>query len=1454
MKRPALVYSVEILLFLLLLGGVFLLAGPVSSRIDTVLGNIRDNVFSDLEERTGLQFSYEAMSPSIFNSLRVRNLSIIDSTNAMVLADIAEADVVYSFFDLITGNPAGAIRKISIKNASVSVDLDRNRSIIERLSASGTGTSDGSVLSDIIESGDIVVTIRNLSLTLKDERQRLDVLVSNGSATVGTGGIGFDVSSRMAYTRDSITEYGPITASFSANGTIDSELENGSATFSMDSLSGSKFSLSRFALVTSYRQGFLQVNSVQDLQPVQIALNWDIPSDDLSVLLECDQLFPLRWVTLDESLGIPESLANMTVTGTAGLSRKNGDPLSYTVDLQADIPDSFRGGGTAIVRIDGDDTTIYSHTVGFNGPRYNAVFTGLYNFREQIPEGLLSVKHFHLPGGEGIRGDLYVRRNGNGFEGVIPELRVHDARYSNVTMVINPRDDLVMEFSLEARDPTGRISARGSYSTGEMPFFEGYLAFDSVSVGNTGMLVHRLMYPEQESSREKLQETLDPFGLTTEIFFSTDFTRFAFNCTRLVVASKEKDGLYVLLSAKGNESSVDITNITVSPDRYSVNGNIHAEYDLSGDIVFDTGFTINSIPYYFSGMYSDRILSLYGDYSMAVSMVFNPGGGMSGVMQTSGFPIPLKSYLFSLSLDTEFTYNPPEGFRMNIQEGAVEEIQGNLPLDTRLRFAGTVENTGVFLHELALYDRYSTVTGMLRLTAFQQSDGTRQFEVMLDMMSQPTDELYRITGTLVNSSELFFEGNARIDNLPFMRFAKNQTRENRVSLNASISGTPETVFGAVEIPSMSIHAGDFNILSHASVLVEDGLVTLYDTELSWKEQHITDISASLALDSLEADFSASFSGILDDEPITTSLGASFLPVINEQTGTGFGGLKNLESFTITAFADSLKWTNITPQDSFPVTIIREPGITAIYAGNNDIISGFLLDDGTVSLQASGNSPVTFTADGMISESEISVSVRDVSGYMEKVWPFTNIPQARFDSGHVTGFFDITGLLRDPEFYGSFQAQDVVVYSPDHLVEKFIPEPFTIVAEGKTLTLEPTVIRSDKSEFVGDALVLFDRWKPKSAELHVQTMPGKPILVDTANPYFVVEGRATCNLYLYFSREAYIVRGPIGFDRGSFAIMFSGFMGKDSDRTSKKRDIFVDLDLDVGKKVEFRWPSNDFPILRGLIQADEPVIISMDTSRDSFSLKGSANLKGGEIFYIKRSFYLRQGSILFNENQDIFDPMISLRAEIRERDEKGEPVRIILYVENQPLSSFTPVLYSEPPKSTIELMALLGQAASADSTQDTLLRDTIVTASDIFAQMGLFRTVENSIRDVLHLDIFSIRTLLIQNAIFRQSMQPSALNKDMTIGNYFDNTTVYMGKYFGSAVYADALLHFSYYDPKSVDSVENPIGVYENLLFQPELGLEISSPFFTVRWSILPDSPDTFFIADTSVTLSWKFSY
>ncbi len=191
--------------------------------------------------------------------------------------------------------------------------------------------------------------------------------------------------------------------------------------------------------------------------------------------------------------------------------------------------------------------------------------------------------------------------------------------------------------------------------------------------------------------------------------------------------------------------------------------------------------------------------------------------------------------------------------------------------------------------------------------------------------------------------------------------------------------------------------------------------------------------------------------------------------------------------------------------------------------------------------------------------------------------------------------------------------------------------------------------------------------------------------------------------------------------------------------------------------------------------------------------------------------------------------------------------------NQPLSSFTPVLTSDPPKGDTEIMVLLGAAASADSSRETLLKDTVITASDIFTQMSLFRNAENGIRDSLNLDIFSVRTLILQNAILGQAMQSDS-DAPMTIGNYFDNTTVYIGKYLGSAIYADALLHFSYYDPRSAVQAETLIEPYGNLLAQPEIGFEVNTPLFLLRWGFSPEHRDTLFVADNSVTLSWKFSY
>ena len=140
-----------------------------------------------------------------------------------------------------------------------------------------------------------------------------------------------------------------------------------------------------------------------------------------------------------------------------------------------------------------------------------------------------------------------------------------------------------------------------------------------------------------------------------------------------------------------------------------------------------------------------------------------------------------------------------------------------------------------------------------------------------------------------------------------------------------------------------------------------------------------------------------------------------------------------------------------------------------------------------------------------------------------------------------------------------------------------------------------------------------------------------------------------------------------------------------------------------------------------------------------------------------------------------EPLVTLRAEIRDRDSTGEPLRLILTAKDQSLFTFNPVLSSDPPRSTNEIMQLLGQVAIGDTKKENVWQNLLVTSSDILAQVGFLKKTESKVRDFLALDAFSFRTLLLQNAIFGNLFSANQ-NTALTMSNYLDNTSVYIGKF------------------------------------------------------------------------------
>lgn len=221
----------------------------------------------------------------------------------------------------------------------------------------------------------------------------------------------------------------------------------------------------------------------------------------------------------------------------------------------------------------------------------------------------------------------------------------------------------------------------------------------------------------------------------------------------------------------------------------------------------------------------------------------------------------------------------------------------------------------------------------------------------------------------------------------------------------------------------------------------------------------------------------------------------------------------------------------------------------------------------------------------------------------------------------------------------------------------------------------------------------------------------------------------------------------------------------------------------------------------------------------------------------------------DETQNKFDPVITVRAETREHDTNGDPVTITLSAISQNISRFNAVLSSSPAKSESEIMEILGQIASGDASS---VGNFLVAAGDYGVQVTLLRKIESALRDLSNFDIFSVRTTILQNSIMQGLNMNRASDNNSIIGNLFDNSTVYIGKYFGDDIYADALLHWTY-DKTKLDSG----GTSGNgLVFQPEIGLEFEAPFANIRWNFAPDLGELqqSWTQATSITLSWRVSF
>ena len=488
-----------------------------------------------------------------------------------------------------------------------------------------------------------------------------------------------------------------------------------------------------------------------------------------------------------------------------------------------------------------------------------------------------------------------------------------------------------------------------------------------------------------------------------------------------------------------------------------------------------------------------------------------------------------------------------------------------------------------------------------------------------------------------------------------------------------------TILLQVKLDQGLLRGDPFSISSSVSYTSE--ALELSDTNVVFRSSIFSNASGKISLDTGAFSVVSSYRGILQSDVIRSSI---------ESEGS-FALENGLSDIASSDFSLSLRVSQLTlgDDDIDPLffSAERSAGVITFAGGPSQSINGRIEAEGMFTLNLSAPLPLMFTGTGRIKDSIIEATLTNVVADMSRIDRFLAIPYFKFERGLAEGNMKILGNVNDPDMFGQLRGEELFARTP--VVPEIIgPVDASLAFNGKTLRMSNVVLPAGPGLILGNAEFTFDHWIPELYDIKLSTI-GKP----GAHVKYVFEGTEVDG---YAQGEIAITGDSLGTDiKGSFLIERCSITiieeneyeipgGDDLSNVTT-----IDISFTTGRQVEFLWPTRSLPILRGFADTGEHIRITSDSLDGSFSIDGDIGFKGGEVFYFKRSFYIREGKIFFQENETKFDPVLSARAELREITDEGEDVTIYLVLEERPISQFSPRFESKPLLSNAEIFRMLG---------------------------------------------------------------------------------------------------------------------------------------------------------------------
>jgi hypothetical protein len=1432
--------GIEVLVFAALVVITTLLLRPLQTLMHKRITDIRDEFIYKGEALLNRKIEYASAGFSIFSIIDIRNIRVTGGDGEPVIA-VARLRVSYSLWKLLLLDFDGLLESVRFDEPSIMLDFKRDSDLIALFN--GGKDSDAAKLQ---LPKDLRLNIQNGRAEIRKDRTvfRIAELFFNGG--IKDDRIRFDTRWETFASLDNVIFGQGVDGKMRSriNGNFSTNFENGNIIIRIPSLSSDLFDIKpiMFSLVAGDRK--IDLRKINDRLPFDFSFEYDLDSASFSGMLECEGFLPGALIGFEGSWQGFNRWLGTRISGSASLGKDTAGRMSYNLDLYGTAPPYLNSGPIAYkVSAQGDGDRIKFDDLSVNISQGQFRYRGGFDFKPLLPWGSITFSNVSLSGAETVNGTIGIESHDNTVSLSGKDFAVGKTILSKLDITLLHNDEGV-NFSVVTES-----------SQGHTPKTQGRLGMEAAVDFNPRHI--EASFRLDEFLLSDLIEMARPFvpasalpgipefaakgiGITTEVFFTTNFEQLLYNAPGFKLSYQDQ-GLEIFASLSGTDRRFELNEGRIIWQDEESALTCFADFSNPLDIIFSLDASYADISYHLEGTILDRrFLTVLGSYGFNIMVTTAEEGNYSGDIRVSRLPIPFRKQMVQFSMVSSFRFDSPQSWSAGINEMEILNIAGPVsPINIRL--SGEADQNGLALRELSYDDGLGLLTGNFSLSWDKTFS---DYRTSLTLNNRLGTEGYGLEGSFIGKH---LDMAVHSSGMQVNRILKD-IQHSYLNAEAQIQWDSWDNFTAeITVPSFSARIKDTNLnFSVSASLTADefllqGLTLRYDM----LEAQLP----SLRINRREgkADTAARIQGKAGGRELDTgfSLKADFNPIASwfdiAQAANSFNGELTIED---------IRFDEIKAPEPFGFYFSRSGSLISLEGGPQNMMRLQVLDGGDFYAGLSNPSPIRGSVIGNIGKNNIEAESSDLYVDLKALWNF--IPPVdniiKLEGGYVTAALKISGPFGDPEFFGTARGQSVKIGIPRYLREPVRPVPFDITINGNEMNFKPVPARVGNGMGIVAGSFIFDRWIPNIFSLDIKVGPETPVPFGFDIAGVIARGDVSGNMIISMEDMNLSVIGDLIAQDTEISLNTNELNSPQFDDTASRPGSIgtvIDIGVKTGKKVEFVWPSREFPVLQAYADMGTGLRISNDSLARTYALLGDVHLRSGEIFYFERSFYLREGTLFFNENQLKFDPRISARAEIRDRGDEG-PVTISLIIDNSPLKSFTARFVSNPPLSQLEIFSLLGQnMAGSSSSENKQPIELINSTADVLMQFQVIRRMEREIRNFLNLDMFSIRTQVLQNAVLQATGLRDPVDRINRVGNYFDNTTVFLGKYIGSNMFIQSMFTLRYDENKSE---------WAGMTIEPDIGVELRGPLFDVRMNLVPLHPENLYVDDLSFTLTWRRSF